>query len=147
MLMNTDIKLTFLANGLYLPFLVLCSAYTTPLFAACYDDNMTKDLCSVASMCIINIPSIFNTHYNFRQNGDGSAVCLMQKVDMAIKSHHEFNNSWNNIISTLSKDSECINAFNKIYASRITKDETRPINIFSNMLAGQYIDKQLGARL
>ena len=31
--MNTNIKLTFFTNSFYLPFLLLCSAYTTLLFA------------------------------------------------------------------------------------------------------------------
>lgn len=201
--MNTNIKLTFLGSSFYLLFLVLCSAYTTQLFAArlfadndryrkepispiplnvlcdcaeaefgkplffdtrllknnaiscasCHqldnggNDNMAKDISSVASMHVINTPSIFNAQFNFRQNWDDAAASLTQQVDMVIMSHHEFNNSRNNIISILSEGNKIISAFNKIYASGITKDETHSIKKILNTLTGEYNNKQLDARL
>lgn len=86
------------------------------------DDNEAKGFSSLTCMHVINTPSIFNARFNFRQNWDGSAENLTQQVDMVINSRHEFNNSWNSIMTILSQDAKTRSRFDQIYANGITKD-------------------------
>lgn len=86
------------------------------------DDNVALGISNTANQHFINTPSIFNARYNFRQNWDGSVETLEQQVDMAINNNHEFNNNWNNVISTLLLDNKITNAFKNTYKDGITKN-------------------------
>ena len=93
------------------------------------DDNQVMGISSSAEQHIINTPSIFNAKYNFRQNWDGGAKTLEEQIESAMVSHHEFNNSWENVIAVLSNDSELLKNFNDIYKNGITKE-----NIISSIV-------------
>lgn len=86
------------------------------------DDNVAMGISIVADQHIINTPSIFNALYNFRLNWDGSINTLEEQVDSVLKSHHEFDNDWANVITTLSKDIDLTNDFYDTYPDGITKD-------------------------
>ena len=85
------------------------------------DDNLAMGLSSSAEKHFINTPSIFNARYNFRQNWDGSVETLEQQVDMVMNNSHEFNNDWNEVVSSLLLDDDISNAFNNIYNDGVTK--------------------------
>lgn len=86
------------------------------------DDNMIFGISISADQHIINTPSIFNARYNFRQNWDGSAKTLADQVNMAMSSHHDFNNSWNNVVLKLISDEAFSDSFNKVYNDGITEE-------------------------
>ena len=86
------------------------------------DDNVAKGISNAASQHMINTPSIFNAKFNFRQNWDGSVKTLEQQIDMAVKNHHIFKSSWEDIIATLSQDHEFNNDFDEIYLDGITRE-------------------------
>lgn len=86
------------------------------------DDNVAMGISLVADQHIINTPSIFNALYNFRQNWDGSVNTLEEQVDFALKNHHEFDNNWADVITTLSKDIDLTNDFYDTYPDGISKD-------------------------
>lgn len=79
------------------------------------DDNVT-------SRNIINTPSIFNVKYNFRQNWDGSVKTLGEQIDLAVRNHKVFKNSWEDIIATLSQDHELNSDFLELYVDGITRE-------------------------
>ena len=83
--------------------------------AAGGDDNIT-------SRHVINTPTIFNVKYNFRQNWDGSVKTLGEQIDLAVRDHNVFKNSWEDIITTLSQDHELNNDFLEIYPDGITSE-------------------------
>lgn len=85
------------------------------------DDNLAMGISMVADQHIINTPSIFNALYNFRQNWDGSTKTLEEQVDSALKNHHEFDNNWPDVITTLSKDEDLKKDFYDTYPNGITK--------------------------
>lgn len=86
------------------------------------DDNIALGISISAKQHIINTPSIFNTRYNFRQNWDGSAKTLHEQIDAVMTNHHEFDNKWNEVVSTLRLDKSLLNDFNKVYQDGITKN-------------------------
>jgi len=86
------------------------------------DDNVAKGISQATEMHVINTPSVFNATYNFRQNWDGSARTLNEQIEMVVGSHHEFNNDWNHVVASLTKDDGIRSDFNKTYADGITKD-------------------------
>ena len=57
-----------------------------------------------------------------RQNWDGSANNLHQQIDMVVKSRHEFNTTWSNIIVKLTMDNEFQSNFNTSYPDGLTKE-------------------------
>ena len=79
------------------------------------DDNVT-------SRNIINTPTIFNVKYNFRQNWDGSVKTLGEQIDLAVRNHNVFKNSWDDIIATLSQDHELNEDFLELYLDGITRE-------------------------
>ena len=79
------------------------------------DDNVT-------SRHIINTPTIFNVKYNFRQNWDGSVKTLGEQIDLAVRNHNVFKNSWDDIIATLSQDHELNEDFLELYLDGITRE-------------------------
>ena len=85
------------------------------------DDNMTIGISSSGEQHIINTPTIFNVRYNFRQHWDGSIKTLEDQVDVVMRNHHEFNNSWNKVIATLSNDKELLDDFQTAYNDGISK--------------------------
>ena len=86
------------------------------------DDNVAFGISTSAEQHIINTPSIFNARYNFRQNWDGSAKTLYEQIATVMKSHHEFNNKWHKVVSTLRLDKSLLNDFNKVYQDSVTKN-------------------------
>jgi cytochrome c peroxidase len=86
------------------------------------DDNVAMGVSTTSGQHIINTPSIFNARYNFRQNWDGSVKTLIQQVDKAVSNRHVFNNSWDDIITTLSKDHELTTSFQATYQQDITRE-------------------------
>ena len=85
------------------------------------DDNVAKGISNAASQHIINTPSIFNAKFNFRQNWDGSVKTLEEQIDLAVRNHHVFKNSWEDIVATLSQDHELNNDFHEIFLDGITR--------------------------
>lgn len=85
------------------------------------DDNVALGTSMSAEQNAINTPSIFNVRYNFRQNWDGSTRTLEGQVDTAMNSIHAFDNSWDEVISTLITDPVLTRDFNEIYQDGITK--------------------------
>ena len=93
------------------------------------DDNTAMGISMSAEQHIINTPSIFNARYNFRQNWDGSAKTLEQQIDAAVTNQHEFDNNWNDVITSISSDQELLDDFNALYKNGITKE-----NIISSIV-------------
>lgn len=85
------------------------------------DDNVTMGISSAADKNIINTPTIFNAGYNFRQNWDGAAKTLEDQIEMVMHNTHEFNNTWDNVISRLTMDKNLSKIFKNIYKETITK--------------------------
>jgi cytochrome c peroxidase len=86
------------------------------------DDNVALGISMAAEQHIINTPSIFNSVYNFRQNWDGSTKTLQQQVDAVLKSRHAFDNNWDDVIVTLSKDALLSNDFYEVYQDGFSKE-------------------------
>jgi len=91
------------------------------IFTAGGADNLVTGISISTEQNIINTPSIFNARYNFRQNWNGQAKTLGQQIDLAIKSEHEFNNTWLKILPELRKDNHLNNRFNNVYKDGITR--------------------------
>jgi cytochrome c peroxidase len=85
------------------------------------DDNVAHGISMSAEQNVINTPSIFNVRYNFRQNWDGSTRTLQGQVDMAMNSIHAFDNTWDEVISTLVADPVITRDFNDAYPDGITQ--------------------------
>ena len=85
------------------------------------DDNVAMGISSATDRHIINTPSIFNARYNFRQNWDGSARTLEEQIEMVMRNHHEFNNTWDNVITRLVMDKNLSKTFNSIYKESANK--------------------------
>ena len=86
------------------------------------DDNTKFGISLSAEQHIINTPSIFNAQFNFKQNWNGSAKTLGKQIENVIENHHEFNNSWEVIVSRLVDDASLRKNFNKTYKNGITKE-------------------------
>ena len=86
------------------------------------DDNVAMGISMAADQHFINTPSIFNSIYNFRQNWDGSTKTLQLQIDKALRSRHGFNNNWDDVVTTLSKDELLASDFKEIYQDSINKE-------------------------
>ena len=86
------------------------------------DDNVARGISTSASQHVVNTPSIFNAQFNFRQNWDGSVRTLEEQINLAVKNRHVFSSSWDEIIATLSKDSELADDFREVYLDGITRE-------------------------
>ncbi len=86
------------------------------------DDNKKLGLSLSSKHHVLNTPSIFNVQFNFKQNWNGTANTLDEQIENVINSHHEFNNTWEVIVSRLSDDTTLKKDFNKIYKSGVTKE-------------------------
>lgn len=85
------------------------------------DDNIAKGLSMTSDVHVINTPTVFNAVFNFRQNWDGSAKSLEDQIDMVLINHHEFNNQWSKVLTTLSQDEKLNNSFKAVYKTGLTR--------------------------
>jgi cytochrome c peroxidase len=85
------------------------------------DDNVALGFSSSADRHTVNTPTVFNSRYNFRQNWDGSARTLAEQIDNVLTGQHEFNNSWDNVLYALRKDTELNNRFKDVFSDGISR--------------------------
>ncbi len=69
----------------------------------------------------INTPTVFNSHYNFRQFWDGRASSLEEQIDGPITNPVEMGASWPEVISKLESDEYYSEVFQQIFDDGITE--------------------------
>jgi cytochrome c peroxidase len=74
---------------------------------------------------VINTPTVFNSHLNFRQFWDGRAKSLSQQMDGPLLNPIEMGNTWDNILATLHRDKTLVVEFNAAFRDGLTKGNIR----------------------
>lgn len=69
----------------------------------------------------VNTPTVFNSIYNFRYNWDGSVRTLEEQINYSVLSNYKGNNTWEELIATLSKDQKLVRQFKQVYKRGLTK--------------------------
>ena len=69
----------------------------------------------------INIPTVYNSSFNFSQFWDGRAESLEDQIDGPVHNPDEMGMNWRDIIITLKKDKDYSDAFYKTYRSPPTE--------------------------
>jgi len=68
---------------------------------------------------IINTPTVFNSGFNFRQFWNGRAESLEDQIDEPLQNPSEMNATWQQVITSISKDSYYRSDFSAIYSDGI----------------------------
>jgi cytochrome c peroxidase len=63
----------------------------------------------------LNVPTVFNSRFNFLQTWNGRAATLEDQMDGPVLSHAEMGSNWPDIERILGADPELHSAFEQIY--------------------------------
>jgi len=86
------------------------------------DDDASLGRSHSADTHTVNTPTVFNAVFNFRQHWDGAIETSEQLVEHTIVNQHEFNNSWDRVIKTLSADETLRQMFEDEYDDGMTRE-------------------------
>ncbi|MBY5774862.1 c-type cytochrome [Rhizobium leguminosarum] len=70
---------------------------------------------------IVNTPTLFNVVLNAKLNWSGQYLTLEEQADMVIENPRVMGGSWDEILSTLSNDTQLTASFNELYPGGITR--------------------------
>ncbi|NJO42403.1 MAG: c-type cytochrome [Cyanobacteria bacterium CRU_2_1] len=73
----------------------------------------------------VNVPTIFNSGFHFKQFWDGRAETLEAQIDASIRNPLVMDSSWSEILNKLKRSSEYQTAFGKLYSEGITEDSIK----------------------
>lgn len=73
----------------------------------------------------INVPTVFNSGFNFRQFWDGRAATLEEQIDGPIHDPVEMASSWPQVLGKLRKNADYRKAFAAIYPDGISADNVK----------------------
>lgn len=73
----------------------------------------------------VNVPTVFNSGFNFRQFWDGRAATLEEQVDGPINNPVEMASNWPHVLDQLKKDVDYPRAFAAIYPDGICVDSVK----------------------
>lgn len=71
---------------------------------------------------VVNVPSVFNSRFNFSQFWDGRANTLEDQVSGPVHNPIEMDSDWQQVISKLNQDADYQRQFKAIYSTGITSD-------------------------
>ncbi|MFA6204282.1 MAG: cytochrome-c peroxidase [Gallionella sp.] len=107
------------------------SADNTISCASCHDlahggvDGRPRAFGIGGAMGAINVPTVFNSGFNFRQFWDGRAASLEDQIDGPVQHPKEMGSSWSQVVAVLSDDSSYRSDFKVIYRSGITPETVK----------------------
>jgi len=93
--------------------------------ATCHDlatggvDNLPFSIGIDGQKGDINTPTVFNSHFNFKQGWAGRAATLKEQVALPIHNPKEMDSNWQHVISKLEKDNYYFKTFNRLYTDGI----------------------------
>ena len=73
----------------------------------------------------VNVPTVFNSGFNFRQFWDGRAATLEEQVDGPINSPIEMASSWQQVLDRLRKDADYARDFAAIYPDGVSVENAK----------------------
>ena len=116
------------------------------------DSELSNTSGEHAQSTSINVPTLFNAVFNFRQFWDGRAHTLAHQIDHVVASTTEFDTSWEKVVARLKQDKDYQIEFNQHYPEGITEENIRDALVeFEKSLTtpnsrfDQYLNGQLNA--
>jgi len=85
-------------------------------------DGRPRSIGINGSVGIINAPTVFNTAFNFSQFWDGRAATLEEQVDEPVQRPDEMGSNWEDVVRTLKRSPDYVQAFRQIYADEIRRE-------------------------
>ncbi len=85
-------------------------------------DGRPRSIGINGSVGIINAPTVFNTAFNFSQFWDGRAATLEEQVDEPVQRPDEMGSNWEDVVRTLKRSPDYVQAFRQIYANEIRRE-------------------------
>lgn len=71
---------------------------------------------------MINVPTVFNSGFNFRQLWNGKAETLEHQIDLVITNPNVFDTSWTSVLAKLSLDAELVRDFKNVYLGGLSRE-------------------------
>jgi cytochrome c peroxidase len=109
----------------------LLSADNTISCASCHDlahggdDGRARAFGIGGAVGGINVPSVFNSGFNFRQFWDGRAASLEDQIDGPVQHPKEMGSTWPKVVADLKSSAGYSSDFNKIYPAGITPETVK----------------------
>lgn len=96
--------------------------------ASCHDfakggaDGRARPVGVDGRIGMINVPSVFNSGFNFRQLWNGKAETLEHQIDLVITNPKVFDTSWTSVLAKLSLDAALVRDFKHVYLGGLNRE-------------------------
>lgn len=110
---------------------VQLSSNNTISCASCHNlsdngaDHLARSIGINNATGVINVPTVFNSGFNFRQQWDGVVETLEEQVEKPLQSELAMDSNWTEVVNKLQESSQYRLLFGQLYADGIKSDNIK----------------------